>query len=132
MLNYEDEPTIKNAIMKRIHDKARGWAIADIVIENHPNDCIKVGVWPILEKLGMEEAIHDIRSEFHLPCEFRIRQVHNEIDEIAEQAKKAYRQFRHTRTVFDPTKRRAREAMAGTGLRGRWSKDDEIAAPKAN
>jgi hypothetical protein len=118
--------------MKRLHDRARGWAIADIVIENHPKDCIKVGVWLLLEKLGMDKAIHDVRSEFHQPCEFRLRDVHNEIDEIAEQAKKIEKQVRHTRTIWNPLARAPRMALMGTGLRGRWKKDDEMSAPKTS
>lgn len=116
MLTRDDKPTIRNAILKRI-DAEPGCAIADIKIEDGA-DCIKVGVWTLLLDVGKD--LVDVRSFFDLPPEFAHKHLLNEIDEIAEQIKDARRRAGPF-AVFNPSRENYREALSGTGLRGRWS-----------
>lgn len=134
MLTFDDEPTIRHAIWKRIK-KEPGLDIVDIQIKEvkkgdvvtregqstfAPDDHIAVGVWLILTDRTHEEGIPDTRSFFDLPPEFSIWQVHNEIDEIVEASKKA-RKLAGLKLIWTPKRDGQREPIIGTGLRGRWA-----------
>lgn len=108
MLTYEDEPTIRNAILKRL-DAERGVCVCDIFTE--PDlDCIRVGVLATVDNAVVA------RSRFDLPEQFELAHLHNEIDEIAEQYKAARADFWAKGKELDAPEHR----LAGTGLRGRW------------
>jgi len=124
MLTYEDQPTIKNAIMKRL-GKEPGVQIADIVVKDM-KDHIQVGVWLILVDIADEYTIPDVRSWFDLPASFYLRQLHNEIDEIAESVKTAKRNIGAGRLLWTPTEGFKRQYLPGTGLRGRWKSSDKV------
>jgi hypothetical protein len=112
MLTYEDEPTIRHAMMKRL-DREPGVEICEIKIVKL-RDCISVGVLAVISH-GPQ-----FRSLFHLPLSFELRHVHNEIDEIAEQYKKGRAEFfrqAHFGQQYVPD-----QWLLGTGLRGRWAK----------
>jgi hypothetical protein len=142
MLTFDDNPTIRHAILKRL-DKEPNVKVVDIVIR----DCteppptgmlsslvellalrkahvphIEVGVWLFLTDTIRKdgEGMVDLRSFFDLPAQFELRHVHNEIDEIAEAAKKAREKTAVTRLVHVPGLQHKREQLEGTGLRGRW------------
>ncbi len=110
MLTIEDEPTIKHAIIRRL-DKERGVKIYDTVVSGH-HDCIKVGVL-----LGVDNRLI-LKSIFDLPPEFELGHVHSEVDEIAEQVKKA----RTDSIIRTDLERTPEVKMSGTGLRGRWER----------
>ncbi len=110
MLTYEDEPTIRNAMIKRL-DKERGVRIIDFICKDHP-DCIKVGLLCAIDGRVI------VKSRFDLPTEFEISHLHNEIDEIAEQIKKV-RADSAMNTAFERT---PVIDVPGTGLRGRWAR----------
>lgn len=110
MLTYADEPTIRNAIMRRL-DKERGVEICELKIVPR-GDCIRVGILATLDHALV------LKSVFDLPPSFDYRHLHNEIDEIAEQYKMARRDFwQHGRAL---PKGQVERQMSGTGLRGRW------------
>ena len=109
MLGFEDEPTVRNAIIKRL-DRERGVEVHDIMIRNG-GDHVAVGVLATLDHALV------LRSRFDLPASFELRHVHNEIDEIAEQYKRARRDYwSHGRTLP-----REEQHLSGTGTRGRWA-----------
>lgn len=110
MLTFEDEPTIRHAIMKRL-DKERGVDISDVLIKSHL-DCIAVGILATID-----DAIV-VRSRFDLPPEFDYRHLHNEIDQVAEQYKAARLDF----TGRGHHLRQPEIQLMGTGLRGLWAK----------
>ncbi len=123
MLTYEDESTIRNAILKRI-GKEPGVKIADIIIQNMPKSVpphIRVGVWCVFPNESTADFIPDTRSFFDLPASFDYKHLHNEIDEIAEACKKARIRARAARVICLPGVEYGREAMMGTGARGRWN-----------
>lgn len=135
MLTYDDEPTIRHAIWKRLK-KERGVDIVDIQIKEvkkgdvvvregqrsfAPDDHIAVGVWLIVTDRTSEEGIPDVRGFFDLPVSFELRQVHNEIDEIAEAVKKARKLAGVSKLIWTPQRDRHRAPIVGTGLRGRWA-----------
>lgn len=114
MLTYEDEPTIRHALMKRL-EKERGVKICQILIHEH-EDCIAVGILATLDD-GFDRGIVT-RSRFELPRQFALSHLHNEIDEIAEQFKAARRDHMGRSiagVILDPETQ-----LSGTGLRGRW------------
>lgn len=117
MLTYEDEPTIRNAMMKRLDDKTKGMGVADIIIV-HQDNCIKVAVWVIIIDRIQNEGLIDVRSHFDLPESFDIKHLHNEIDEIYDGCQKA-REAAKTRLLWNPGADQ-RKPVLGTGLRGRW------------
>jgi len=114
MLTYENEPTIRFALLRRL-DQEPGVKVCEIKVIPHLTEqppFIAVGV---LVKLG---ELLTTRSIFHLPAEFDHRHLVNEIDEIAEQyraARKAY--FRNGMVMTTPEKQ-----LLGNGLRGNWAK----------
>lgn len=136
MLCYQnDAPTIRHAIMRRL-EKEPGVAIADLVIKEvkkgdkitrtgveleAQDDHIAVGVWIIIMDRVQDEGLIDARSFFDLKPQFELRQVHNEVDEIAEQIKAARRQAGVGRLLWRPGMERERHDVLGTGRRGRWS-----------
>jgi hypothetical protein len=109
MLTFDDEPTINNAITKRL-DAERGVRVCGVFVE--PDfDCIRVGVLATLDDALV------LRSRFDLPEQFEISHLHNEIDEIAEQYKAARADFWAKGKSLDIPEHQ----LAGTGLRGRWN-----------
>lgn len=122
MLTYDDNATIRHAIIKRI-DKEPNVAIADINMLNQPDakpPHIQVGVWWFLKDSIQDAGLIDGRSFFDLPAEFEHRQLLNEIDEIAEQIKAVRRETTVGRLLWAPGKQQPRKAVAGRGLRGTW------------
>jgi hypothetical protein len=107
MLTYDDAPTIRHAILKRL-DKEPGVALLGIYAKRFP-DFIGVGV----EALVRDRLV--TRSQFRLPPQFALQQLHNEIDQIAEQLKAAWRD--HAGIVRSD--QRATTQLAGTGLGGK-------------
>jgi hypothetical protein len=89
MLSYDDAPTIRHAILKRL-DREPGVRLIGIYARRFPR-FIGVGV----EALVRERLV--TRSHFRLPARFALRQLHNEIDQVAEQIKAAWRD--HAGTV---------------------------------
>src|SRR3990167_10692836 len=85
MLSYDDKPTIRNAILKRIGTEP-GAKIMEVRIKKRKG-FIAVGV--------EVEVDHHLRTctRFDLPEEFDYRLLHDEIDETAEQIKAAKREF---------------------------------------
>lgn len=115
-MNFEDNATVRNAILKRL-DLEKGVMVFDIKIEQKA-DCIAVGVWAGILDAGKD--IIDTRSFFDLPPEFEHKHLLNEIDEICEQIKES-RKHAGLFAVFDASKSHIREPVKGTGLRGRWA-----------
>lgn len=113
MLTYEDEPTIRFALMRRL-DKEPGVEICDLRVEPHLSEdppFIAVGLVALLGKLLIT------RSTFHLPPVFEHRHLLNELDEIAEQYKAARKEYFRGGMVMKASE----HELAGTGLRGRWA-----------
>jgi hypothetical protein len=109
MLTFDDEPTIRHAILKRL-DKERDVRVCHIPIARSA-DCITVG---ILAQIGSGALI--VKSRFELPLEFELTQLHNQIDEIAESYKAARMGYwREGRPQHMPER-----ALPGSGLRGGW------------
>jgi hypothetical protein len=113
MLTHEDEPTIRNAFMKRL-ERERGVKICEIKVVPHLKETppfIAVGVLATLDDAVVT------RSLFHLPALWALRHLHNEIDEICEQMKAARKL--HFGRGGAPLKA-PESQLLGTGLRGRW------------
>jgi hypothetical protein len=109
MLNGWDEPTIRNAILKRLSVE-RGIRLLDIKIKRH-KDNVAIGV------LAQLDTVLLVRSRFDLPPEFEYTHLHNEIDQIAEQYKCARIDYwRNGRPEAMPERE-----VIGTGLRGLWA-----------
>jgi len=108
MLTWDDAPTIRWAILKRL-EKEPGVRFVRVFAKPHPG----------FIAVGVEATVHDTlqtRSHFRLPVEFEHAQLVREIDEIAEQLKAAWRQ--HTGvTRSDQT---AAGQLAGNGLDRNW------------
>ncbi len=122
MLTYEDAPSIRNAIIKKLGTEP-GVAIADLKIEQADEDgrkYIAVGVYLILTDRMTYGGVMDVKAFFDLPSEFEMRQVNNEIDEIAESIKAAKRAA-GLRVLYQPEKKKYRELLPGTGRRGSWN-----------
>lgn len=119
-MNYEDNATIRNAILKRLDTES--CVIFDLQIKKE-KDCIAVGVWAAILNAGPD--IIDTRSFFDLKPEFTHKDLLNEIDEIAEQIK-AVRKSAGPFAIFNPSQDPRREAVKGTGLRGRWGEDQAL------
>lgn len=122
MLTYEDSPTIRNAIQKRLHEAGKT-EIADIKIINMPDakpPHIQVGVWFILKDRLNTDGVIDPRSFFDLPAEFEHSHLLNEIDEIAEQLKVVRIETRIGAIIHKPDAVQPRKIVVGTGLRGNW------------
>lgn len=122
MMTYEDEPIIKRAITRRLHEDGKT-EIAAIEVQNFPDakpPYIKVGIWLILKDRLGAEGLLDIVSHFELPASFYHSHLLNEIDQIAEQMKEMRSRTVLGSPVFRPGARQPREALKGTGLRGLW------------
>jgi hypothetical protein len=121
MLTAEDKPTIRNAIRKRL-DRERGVRVLSVPVKEH-EDCIRVGVHILLENLiqltadESAEVPLQLISRFELPLSFEHAHLVNEIDEIAEQCKKARLDW-----WMRGRKLEGFVELAGTGARGRWQK----------
>lgn len=132
MMTYADEATIRNAILKRLHEPGKT-EIADIQVINQPEAIpphIQVGIWFVLKDRIQVEGLIDPRSFFDLPAEFERRHLLNEIDEIAEQLKVVRQETQLIGLVFDPSKAQPRKVVVGTGLRGRWGDDGKGAGAR--
>lgn len=122
MLTYDDEPTIRNAIMKRLGNE-RGVKIADIEVKDFPDakpPHMQVGIWLVLLDRIDTAGLIDVRSFFDLPEGCEHSHLVNEIDEVAEQLKVVRRQTIVGKSIFNPFRRLIRHAVSGTGFRGRW------------
>lgn len=120
MLTYDDAPTIRHAIMRRLDPAKgkkgeRGVKVCEILIQPHLLDPVKpfIAVGVLVELDGDKV----MRSYFHLPAEFELRHLHNEIDEICEQ----YKSARIDHVLTGGTKFGEQRTMLGTGLRGNWA-----------
>jgi len=113
MLTLADEPTIRNAILRRL-SKERGIQIADILVVPRP-DCIRVGVLFTKDGPQKGDAKLIVRSIFELPPQFQHAHLIAEIDEIAEGAKQAKRDWGIGSAIIAPDVR-----LKGTGERGNW------------
>lgn len=138
MMTFDDEPTIRNAIMKRLGAEP-GVRIADILtldmtkeksslelpagwegLKPSADPHIQVGIWwIILDRVNMEGLI-DGRSFFDLPPIFEHSHLVNEIDEICEQVKIVRKETGGGAILYRPGAQRDRKAVLGTGFRGRW------------
>lgn len=110
MLTWEDAPTIRWAILKRL-EKEPGVRFVRVFAKPFPGH---IGV-------GVEATVHDTlqtRSHFRLPVEFEHAHLIREIDEIAEQIKAAWREFNGV-IRSDQT---AGGQLAGNGLAGNFRK----------
>jgi hypothetical protein len=123
VLSYEDEPTIKNAIMRRLHEVGKT-EIVDIEVVNHPLAIpahMTVDLWWILRDMVQDTGLIDGRSGFDLPSKFDHKHLVNEIDEVSEQMKEVRRRSTLGRILWEPGKSHVRQPVKGTGLRGRWA-----------
>lgn len=111
MLTYEDKPSIKYGIEKRL-GKESGVSVLEILVTKH-RACITVGVLYIVDAHDDQKLI--MRSTFDLPLEFYLKQVHNQIDEMCEQVKFARKDYGITRCLYQKEK-----PVPGTGRRGAW------------
>ncbi len=103
MLTWDDAPTIRWAILKRL-DKEPGVRVTRVVARPFPGF---IGV-------GVETLVRDTlatRSHFRLAPEFALADLHNQIDEIAEQLKAAWR----AHTGVTRSDQSAAVQLAGTG-----------------
>ena len=116
-LTFSDEPTIRNALMKRL-PKEPGITVVDIVITKRP-DCIFVGIDAEID--ANSDAALITRSKFELPRWFDYQHLHDEIDQVCEQFKAARKQH-HGRALAGQVVQSAEIALAGTGRRGLWRK----------
>lgn len=113
MLTWDDAPTIRWAILKRL-EKEPGVRFVHVFAKQFPGF---IGV-------GVEASIADVepmvqtRSHFRLPPVWEIRTLHNEIDQIAEQIKAIRRE--HRGIVRSDQSIGAQ--IAGTGLDGQMKK----------
>lgn len=108
MLTFDDQPTIRNAILKRL-DKERGVKICDMPM-HAAEDCIAVGILALLD----DKLV--VRSRFDLRPQWQLADLHNEIDEVAEQYKAARRDYWGRGRVLGTPE----VQLAGSGTRGRW------------
>jgi hypothetical protein len=113
MLSFDDAPTIRHAIIKRL-DKEPGVRFTTVYAKRFADG---IGV-------GIEATIADVtpmlqtRSAFRLPPEFELRALHNEIDQVAEQIK-AIRRAHLGIVRSDQT---TSGQLAGTGIDGTLEK----------
>lgn len=116
MLSFDDEPTIRWAIIKRL-DKEPGIRVLEVRCKRHMEGTLEV------IKVGVQVFIGDqitAISRFDLPGSFYHNQLLNEIDEMAEHFKQALLKF----TLLGEGKERA-ASIAGNGLRGNWTFEDK-------
>lgn len=110
MLTFDDEPTVKAAIEKRF-GREKGVRILDVRMAKGA-ESLSVGV-----SAELDGALH-LRGMFELPPSFDYRHLHDEIDQLSEQAKEARRDFwrRGRPDAVDNV------ALTGTGMRGLWAR----------
>lgn len=116
MLSFDDDPSIRFAIHRRL-DHERGVKICEIKVVPHrlqKPPFIAVGILTELD------AHLVLRSVFHLPGEFDIAHLRNEIDQVAEQYKAA-RQQHFGRVLSGQLIMTGEKQLLGTGLRGLWA-----------
>lgn len=109
MLTADDTPTIRFAVLRRLGTEP-GVRICDI----------KFGKGDGVIAVGIIAALGDsiiTKSRFDLPDPFEHGHLIAEIDEIAEQYKKARRDFFTAALPISEEK-----TLAGTGTRGRWAR----------
>lgn len=126
MLTASDTPTIRFAITRRL-DQEPGIAVADIKFAKVGRGDWYAGDGEVLQRAGepfirvglLLQVGHTIvlRSRFDLPDPFEIGHLHAEIDEVAEGCKRARKDFFTAALPVTEEK-----PLAGTGLRGRWSR----------
>ena len=107
-----DLPTIRHSILKRLGAE-RGVTICDVIIKER-KDHVRVAILALLDGF---DALR-VTSCFELPKEFELIQVHNEIDQIAEQYKAA--RLDYWAKGRPELGRMESIPLAGTGLRGLW------------
>ena len=115
MLTYDDEPTIRHAIMRRL-EAENGVKVFTLLIRDH-KDFIKAGVGCTVgapSMLGTQPLITE--HLFELPVPFEHSHLINEIDEICEKIKEARKRHFLAGSPSTP-----RQHLPGTGLRGRWA-----------
>lgn len=119
MLTYSDEPIIRRAISRRL-DSVPGLRTLEVLVKDHKQH-ITVGVNWQMNDLVIGNSVFD------LPPQFELGHVHNEADEIAEQAKAARKQFLLYGAM--PAKGSISETYTakGTGRRGNWRRYGERA-----
>jgi hypothetical protein len=109
-------PTIRHFITKKIESVSGAMLAEPVRIKLHEDaepPYIAVGVHVLLD--GGPLAV---RSTFHLPTQFELIDVYNEIDEIAESFKAA--RVAYWRQGRPSTLEEAQ--LPGTGMRGRWKR----------
>ena len=114
MLTYDDEPLIRNAILKRL-DAESGVKIYDIQV--HPRRkfmVVKVGA--IVSPTVGNGC--NVQSRFDLPASFEHAHLLDEIDQIAEQYKAAKKDWwlEGCPPNMEP------RTLLGTGSRGLWER----------
>ena len=124
----EGEPTIRNAIIKRL-DAETGVKTCEVRVDRvreakAAGHFISVGVLVMLDGLLVG------RSLFHLPDPCEHLHLLNEIDEMCEQFKSARR--RYTSEVLAGSARHGKVWQSlGSGLRGRWPERAPAASASA-
>ena len=126
MLTDADTPTIRFAILRRLGQEP-GVKVCDIKFEKYRRGEQYLArfdpqVWAVAEepfiRVGMVSLLGETmvtRSRFDLPVPFEIGHLHAEIDEIAEQYKRARKDFFTAALPVSEEKH-----VEGTGMRGRW------------
>ena len=121
MLAYDDWPTIKNAIQKRVGAEP-GIRVVDIKIKNLGDPKSPEGEFI---KIGVEVLIDSHWEAFsvtELPKEFQHIHLLNQIDEMIESFKAARLNGWKKGEISD-VKNPTLNRLPGTGLRGHWPKD---------
>lgn len=121
MLDYNTgEPLIRRALQRRLtNEHIPGLRVLDIIIKDHKRH-IAVGVLWQMNDLAVGSSVFD------LPAQFELTHVHNEADEIAEQAKEARRRFL-LHGMADKGAISETYTAKGTGRRGNWRQYGERA-----
>ena len=116
MLTVNDTPTIRFAIQRRL-DKEPGIDYVHTTFAKFPGSHITVLVELHLGWVG--EKLFHMRSTFDLPDPFEHGHLLDEIDQVAEQAKAARKDYfgRGAGIVLNP-----QVQLAGTGQRGLWKR----------
>lgn len=117
MLTYNDEPIIRRALTRRL-DSIPGLRVLEVLVKQHARH-IAVGVNWQMNDLVIGNSIFD------LPSQFELGHVHNEADEIAEQAKDARRQFLLHGVMAAKGSVSETYTAKGTGRRGNWRRYGE-------
>ncbi len=118
MFTIEDKPSIEHGIWKRL-SKEPGVSMLGVRVKDLKK-CIRVEVMYAVENWLSPDSPVICKSVFELKPEFYLRDVHNEIDEIAEHAKEARRKVGVCTALIT-----APQFIKGSGLRGRWNEKTE-------